>query len=1452
MSTFESSSFHLDSDPVSPFMPPRMVEYGARLSPRILLSPSSPEFPAIDLRPAEVGCQDAPGYEEEPKEAASTAPDHSGKRMDKTLRQSLLLLDTTLAELATIGYSAATTAPRSGSALIAFDRGSGAGEQLNRVQNDEDGPIDFMLARGSFAGPATQRDASLRSLASVASESSSHRSSEDAFDIVDFPSVGQLDLGNNSTTGDALNLAISTRLPPSPRNRSSDLMAFPVPPSDVSPIPLEHASTLNSLELEDSLGDDQVFEHLASLGQGDAVRGLGLFSSAVDSRPSSRLARSETETDSASVCSTLSSSLDASTLASSYAPTVGFGRSTNSCLATDAMSSGTTSTPSIYARRAANAARPIPSPPVIFTSQAPPTPSVPASLGSPFYLERDCPTSPASLSPYSFAESPQNSPALTSGSPLGSPFRASAIPLTASPTPRDSSQISPAPSRSPSRADLGFAELHQASLGLLGSFDDGGIPVWAIRPEDNYSRNYDSLLDDGQVEILEDPQPHGVDGPERKRGAEPSSSSLGSPFGALRRLSSFQMLRKRKSDNVPSTNPPAPRPVLSKPRSEAALSTFARQQAAVADKAVSSKENASPGAVAPGRLGRLSFRSVSSPRLSKLASPSPRIASPVEKPDSTDGSDRASPGSPGKRRFSSKQFFKTFEDPVPPVPPTPTEHLSGHTSGDTPRVAAGSAGETTSTEADVSVRGDLDMAADPPTPTSCSADLPTTPTIDASAVTLLECAAPSAASANRDASDPITLATFLGGSCSDFPSRSSSSNNVSRSHQSKQARGDDSPMASPLGDRTNWSRPTSPALLDALKSTSPNQMDDLVFVPQQVMVFPVRLPPASAGAVAAATAFGLEGEGEDEDDYGDESDSDEDKPLGIVPGALTAQKSLRKCISKKKKKKPKSNPFEFEQAAALLPPATRSDYPRHSLTGSADEVKNSQGHDSFLPQTDASIERKASSNGLRRSPSTPLDPMIAQSALTLDSPIFTHEPLPMLDRHDSLHGPTAPLPRKNVSPRTNQPSPTPVPSVLAPAQAAPPRSRPPPVPQPPSRRPSQGEPQGVHLLARRPSLHPDVAQLQSSPSMQRQASSSSSRSTTNQDSANPSNRPGLGQRSRSGTLPGGGVPPIDRRVYLGRPGAKHLTIKVTDRTLAGEIVAYARGRGALDQGNENEGGWALWEVWPSMGLGAFSARARDGRATLTNSLGTTLERPVREYEFVNDIIASFDGDSAVFVLRRATLWPVLSSHARAQPTTAKVGQVQVELKPAKWSKRFLELRDGALSHSKSDKLKDPDVLCQLSNFSAFYVDDATTRRLKAPKPFVFALKSRLTRAHFEEVSQYCNFVCVKSKEELQTWITSITEAGNHQARQREQAILGTPQGPPLPTSPLLSGPSAPPALVATGVEHKLPLPDSKTQSRGFLARAASSRPAPAVLTPTSDNRLPIRRSTVTKPLVDLR
>lgn len=86
------------------------------------------------------------------------------------------------------------------------------------------------------------------------------------------------------------------------------------------------------------------------------------------------------------------------------------------------------------------------------------------------------------------------------------------------------------------------------------------------------------------------------------------------------------------------------------------------------------------------------------------------------------------------------------------------------------------------------------------------------------------------------------------------------------------------------------------------------------------------------------------------------------------------------------------------------------------------------------------------------------------------------------------------------------------------------------------------------------------------------------------------------------------------------------------------------------------------------------------------------------------------------------------------------------------------MKNGALFHSKAENGKDFTPLCQLSAFDVFFVAQHTLEALKAPKPCVFALKSLLPRAHYEDSADYCYYVSVKTDADLQSWVKIITEA----------------------------------------------------------------------------------------------
>ncbi|KAF8262273.1 hypothetical protein EI94DRAFT_1744007 [Lactarius quietus] len=153
-----------------------------------------------------------------------------------------------------------------------------------------------------------------------------------------------------------------------------------------------------------------------------------------------------------------------------------------------------------------------------------------------------------------------------------------------------------------------------------------------------------------------------------------------------------------------------------------------------------------------------------------------------------------------------------------------------------------------------------------------------------------------------------------------------------------------------------------------------------------------------------------------------------------------------------------------------------------------------------------------------------------------------------------------------------------------------------------------------------------------------------------------------------------------------------------------------------------------------------------------------MERPIRHFEIVSEVINSWDKDKSVnlLVAKKTPLATLLN--ASAIPTSSPVFSTYVEWesKPRKWSKRWLELREQGLWLSKKDNGKDEIFLCSLANFDAYTV----TRPHKPPKPYVFAVKSTDNLSFFENKADYVHLFCCSEKDG-RTWLESILLARSY-------------------------------------------------------------------------------------------
>ncbi|SCZ90547.1 BZ3500_MvSof-1268-A1-R1_Chr1-3g02056 [Microbotryum saponariae] len=472
-----------------------------------------------------------------------------------------------------------------------------------------------------------------------------------------------------------------------------------------------------------------------------------------------------------------------------------------------------------------------------------------------------------------------------------------------------------------------------------------------------------------------------------------------------------------------------------------------------------------------------------------------------------------------------------------------------------------------------------------------------------------------------------------------------------------------------------------------------------------------------------------------------DADSDEDdQPLGNLPGALSAQKSLQASVRG-------DDPQPLEENSARTSPTLPQD----------DVVATETIGHSLLPQTDEAVERRNSA-GIVRPCSTPLDPLVADSSLEFDSPT---SPTVALDEEGLVlpveSNSSALAPSDHVRPALSIDTEQGVSSNLA-VVGSQARARSPSV--------SRAETATPPLIRRGSDVSSRASSSPSSSSILRPTA----RLADSERKIAPSSPLSRSVNAASGSTtvvragPSAG-PVKEHRIYIRDDTQMHIIVQCGPMTACGEIVETARCQGLLASGSDMEGGFSLWEVCKQLGL----------------------ERPIREYELVADVLKTWEHESNYLCLR-------------PQPLVPRGDTVQLELPNRKWTKRYVEVRDGIVTHAKSEKAKDSSLLCRLATSEIFYVMSSTSQARKAPKPFCFALKSKLPRAQFEDEGEYCHFVSVKTNDELAMWMKTITEARNVFERQNVTLPVS-----PIPRSPLAGRPPMTP-LSATRSSSYRPVP----------------------------------------------
>lgn len=164
----------------------------------------------------------------------------------------------------------------------------------------------------------------------------------------------------------------------------------------------------------------------------------------------------------------------------------------------------------------------------------------------------------------------------------------------------------------------------------------------------------------------------------------------------------------------------------------------------------------------------------------------------------------------------------------------------------------------------------------------------------------------------------------------------------------------------------------------------------------------------------------------------------------------------------------------------------------------------------------------------------------------------------------------------------------------------------------------------------------------------------------------------------------------------------------------------------------------------------FSERIDPRNAIIVESFSSLgLERPLRRYEHVRDVLNSWSSDDANALIISdppfdgATRKLELSAAPRTAPKDAKF-YVYHSSKPGKWDKRYITLRtDGQVVLSKKSDAKEAKDFTNVCHMSDFDIYTPTNRQLaksvKPPKKICFAIKSQQKSSMFLSTENFLRY-----------------------------------------------------------------------------------------------------------------
>ncbi|EXX70083.1 uncharacterized protein OCT59_011008 [Rhizophagus irregularis] len=166
-----------------------------------------------------------------------------------------------------------------------------------------------------------------------------------------------------------------------------------------------------------------------------------------------------------------------------------------------------------------------------------------------------------------------------------------------------------------------------------------------------------------------------------------------------------------------------------------------------------------------------------------------------------------------------------------------------------------------------------------------------------------------------------------------------------------------------------------------------------------------------------------------------------------------------------------------------------------------------------------------------------------------------------------------------------------------------------------------------------------------------------------------------------------------------------------------------------------------------------------------------LERPLRDWESVAWVIGTWElGKKNSLVLRKYAHRNALTLAGFNERTPLVSGALYIlDIKKNKWQKRFVQIKDGSLYHSKDYKGTNETFLCSMVSFDV-YVCMKTFKTF--PTNFVFAIKSQDKITMFENPeNDYMHYLCADHLEKMNEWIIAVRMAKNKIMRETSPELF---------------------------------------------------------------------------------